>query len=74
MTDTKTRRNPVLMTVEDDQMAAMFASLTLNSQIERGAIVLGCDMEFTGMVSLVSRKDKLHAAEARTKALFVAAA
>ncbi len=69
MTDKKTRRNPVLMTVEDDQMPANFAAMTLNKQIERGSIVLACNTAFSGMVSLVAQKDKLKFPEARAKAL-----
>ncbi len=69
MTDKKTRRNPVLMTTEDDQMPANFAAMTLNKQIERGAIVLACNTAFGGMVSLVAQKDTLKFPEARAKAL-----
>lgn len=69
MTDKKTRRNPVLMTAEDDQLPAMFANLALQKQMERGAIVLACNMAFSGMIALVTKHDKLKGAEARTKAL-----
>ncbi|MEQ1690848.1 MAG: hypothetical protein ABMA00_06150 [Gemmatimonas sp.] len=69
MTDKKTRRNPVLMTADDDQLPPMFANLTLNKQIERGAVVLACNMAFSGMVALVTKKDKLKGAEARAKAV-----
>jgi hypothetical protein len=69
MTDKKTRRNPVLMTVEDDQMPANFAAMTLSKQIERGTTVLACNTAFGGMVSLVAQKDKLKFPEARAKAL-----
>ncbi len=69
LTDKKTRRNPVLMTVEDDQMPPTFASYALHKQIERGVVVLGCNMAFSNMVALVSKKDKLKGAEAREKAL-----
>jgi hypothetical protein len=69
MTDKKTTRNPVLMTAEQDQLPPMLANLTLNKQMERGAIVLACNMAFSSMVALVNRKDKLQGAEARAKAL-----
>lgn len=69
MTDKKTRRNPVMMTAEEDQLAPLFANLALTKQMERGAIVLACNMAFSGMVALVSKKDKLKGGEARTKAL-----
>lgn len=69
MTDKKTRRNPVLMNVADDKLPASFAAYNLQTQIERGAIVLACNIAFGGMVSLVAKKDKLNFGEARTKAL-----
>jgi hypothetical protein len=69
MTGKKTRRNPVLMTVEDDQMPASYAAIALHKQIERGTTVLGCNTAFGGMVALVAKKDKLPFPEARTKAL-----
>jgi len=69
MTGKKTRRNPVLMTVTDDQMPASYAAIALHKQIERGTTVLGCNTAFAGMVSLVARKDKLPFPEARSKAL-----
>ena len=69
MTDKKTRRNPVLMTAEDDQLPATFVGYTLPKQMERGAIVLGCNLAFAGMVSMVAKQDNLKNPEARAKAL-----
>lgn len=69
MTDEKTRRNPVLMTAEEDKLPAMLANLTLPKQMEAGAVVLACNMAFAQVVSMVSKKEKLQGAEARTKAL-----
>lgn len=69
LTDKKTRRNPVLMTAEDDQMPPTFASYALDKQMERGAIVLGCNMAFSSMIALVRKKDKLSGTEAREKTL-----
>ncbi|MBL0171980.1 MAG: hypothetical protein IPP90_14910 [Gemmatimonadaceae bacterium] len=69
MTDKKTRRNPVLMTAEDDKLPASFVGYTLPKQMERGAIVLGCNLAFAGMVAMVAKKDKLKNPEARAKAL-----
>lgn len=69
MTDKKTRRNPVLMTAEEDEMPPTFAALALSKQIERGVIVLACNTAFGGMVAMVAKKDKLPSAEARQKAL-----
>lgn len=69
LTDKKTRRNPVLMNAEEDKLPPSFASYNLQSQIERGVIVLACNLAFGGMVSLVAQKEKLKFPEARTKAL-----
>jgi hypothetical protein len=62
----KARKNPVLGTEGD---TSRFAALTLPKQMERGVIVLGCNMAFGQMVSLVAKADKLPAPEARKKAL-----
>lgn len=69
MTDKKTTRNPVLMTAEQDKMPPSYASMTLDKQMEQGTIVLGCNLAFFAMTSLVAKKDKVSNAEARTKAL-----
>ncbi len=69
ITDKRTKRNPVLMTVEEDKLPASFASLTLHKQIEGGAIVLGCNAAFGGMVAMVAKKEKLKFPEARARAL-----
>lgn len=45
------------------------SSFQLDKQIAAGAIVLGCNLAFGGVVSLVAKKDKLKMPEARTKAL-----
>ncbi len=67
--DNKTKRNPVLATVEEDKLPESFAAMALHKQIERGVIVLGCNAAFGGMVSLVAKKEKLTFGEARTQAL-----
>jgi hypothetical protein len=69
MTGKKTRRNPVLMTVEEDALPPNLGGITLQKQIEKGTIVLACNTAFGGMVGMVARKDKLPFGEARTKAL-----
>lgn len=69
LTEKKTRRNPVLMTAEDDQLPPTFASLALHKQMERGAVVLACNMAFNAMTSLVAKRDKLANPAAREKAL-----
>jgi len=68
-TDKKTRRNPVLMTAEDDKLPAFLAGYALHKQIERGTIVLACNLAFGGMVSTVAKEEKLKFPEAREKAL-----
>ena len=67
--DQKTKRNPVLVTVEEDKIPASFADMALHKQIERGVIVLGCNAAFGGMVQLLAKKEKLNFGEARTQAL-----
>ncbi len=69
MTDKKTRRNPVLMTAEDDELPPSFAVYALDKQMANGTIVVGCNMAFGQMVSIVRRQDKLDGAAARTRAL-----
>ena len=69
MTEKKTKRNPVLMTVEDDQLPASFGNYALHKQLERGVIVLACNIAFGGMVSTIAEQDKLPRPEARAKAL-----
>lgn len=69
MTDKKTKRNPVLMTVEEDKLPPSFADLALHKQIARGVIVLGCNAAFGGMVAMVAKEEKLKFPEAREKAL-----
>jgi hypothetical protein len=43
--------------------------LALDKQIERGAIVLGCNLAFGDVVESIQKKDKVSAAEARNTAL-----
>lgn len=69
MTDKKTKRNPVLMTVEDDKLSPRLAAYSLTKQIERGVIVLGCNLAFGGMVATVAKEEKLNMADARKQAL-----
>jgi hypothetical protein len=69
MTDKKIKRNPVLMTAEEDQLSPRLAAYALHKQIERGAVVLGCNLAFGGMVAMVAKEEKLPQSEARAKAL-----
>jgi hypothetical protein len=63
-------RNPALMTVEEDQLPARYANLTLPKQMAAGAIVLGCNMAFEQLVvGTIQKEDKLSPADAKAKAL-----
>lgn len=69
ITEAKTRRNPVLMTAEEDKLPPNFAAYALDKQMAARAVVIGCNMAFAQLVSIVRKHDKLDAAEARTKAV-----
>lgn len=65
--DGKTQKiNPVLAKPGAEGSGSPFQ---LDKQIAAGAIVLGCNLAFGGLVSLVAKKEKLKTPEARTKAL-----
>lgn len=67
--DGKTMKfNPVLPE-PGKQTPAGSASLMLDSQIAKGAVVLGCGLAFRAVVSLIQKQDKLDAAAARKKAM-----
>ncbi len=66
--DGKTMKyNPVLPTPGQDAPAS-FRPLMLDKQIENGAIALGCGLAYRSVVSMIQKKDKLDATEARKKA------
>ena len=65
MTDKATRRNPVLMTAEADALPPMLAASTLDRQMKQGTVVLGCNLAFGQMVSMVGKRDSSRGAEAR---------
>jgi hypothetical protein len=69
LTGKPTRRNIVNMTAEDDGLSPTFASYAIEKQIAAGTIVLGCNMAFSAMTSLVAKKDKLKGGAARERAL-----
>ncbi len=69
MTGKKTKRNPVLMDSDTDGLPASFARYSLDKQIEKGTIVLACNLAFNSMVSLVATKHKIRGNEARQQAL-----
>ncbi len=61
------RTNPVL--TAPDAAPGSGSPFALDRLIANGAIVLGCNLAFRAIVSLVEKRDKLPAAEARAKAL-----
>lgn len=61
------KHNPVLPAPGQD-VPASFRPLMLDKQIENGAIALGCGLAYRSVVSMIQKKDKLDAAEARKKA------
>lgn len=69
MTDKKTKRNPVLMNVEEDKLSPRLAGYALNKLIERGVVVLACNLAFGGMVATLAKKEKLNMADARKQAM-----
>lgn len=65
--DGKTMKlNPILAKPDATGSGSPFQ---LDKQIAGGAIVLGCNLAFGGIVSMIVKQDKLKMPEARTKAL-----
>ena len=60
--------NPVL-TPPAGKQGSTPPRLSLDKQIERGAIVLGCNLAFGDVVESIQKKDKVSASEARATAL-----
>jgi hypothetical protein len=58
--------NPIL---PDPEAKGPGSPYSIDKLIAAGAIVLGCNMAFRSVVSLVEKQDKLKPADARTKAL-----
>lgn len=69
MTDEPTTKNPVLTDPDATDAPAMFKDITLDAQMKSGTVVIGCDMAFGQMVSMVRRKHSVDSAEARRRAL-----
>lgn len=69
MNDKKAKRNPALATVEEDKIPPRLAGYALPKQIEHGVVVLGCNLAFGGMVSMIAKEEKLNMSDARQKAL-----
>lgn len=62
------RFNPVL-TPPPGEQGGVPARLTLDQQIARGAIVLGCNLAFGDVIESIQTKDRVSVAEARAIAL-----
>lgn len=69
VTEKRTDRNPVLMTATDDGLPPFLDNLTLRKQIDRGAIVLACDMAFGRLSRQYAAHAKVTPAEARAQML-----
>lgn len=64
-----TTKNPALLSGEADGVPAPFDQAALTKQMERGVIVLACNLAFADCVDLVARTDKVSPDEARKRAL-----
>lgn len=71
MTDEPTTNNPVLPPPAGESLPPMLSAITLDAQMKSGTIVIGCDMAFGQLVSMVRRKHSVSAEEARERALAV---
>jgi len=68
MTDEPTKKNPALLDVGDG-VPSTVASMALNKQLSRGAIVLACNLAFERCVSTVKRAGRLSDEAARAQAI-----
>jgi hypothetical protein len=68
LTQEPTDRNPVLLG-EKDGIAAPFDQASLTSQLSRGVVVLACNLALQDCVDLITKTDKIDAAEARKRAI-----
>ena len=64
-----TDRNPVLLSSTRNEVPAQFDAFALPKLIERGAIVLACDLAFQDCVALVQKSAGVGPEEARKRAL-----
>jgi hypothetical protein len=63
-----TDRNPVLLG-EKEGIPAPFNQATVTNQMSHGVVVLACNLALQDCVDLITREDKVDAAEARKRAL-----
>jgi hypothetical protein len=68
ITGKPTRTNPVLLD-EKDGIPEPFNNASLRKQLDRGVVVLACDLALQACVELIKRTDKVSDADARQKAI-----
>lgn len=68
LTGEATDRNPVLLG-EKEGIPAPFNQATVTNQMSHGVVVLACNLALQDCVDLITREDKVDAAEARKRAL-----
>ena len=68
LTGEATDRNPVLLG-EKDGIPAPFNQASLTNQLSHGVVVLACNLALQDCVDLITKTDKIDAAEARKRAL-----
>lgn len=68
LTGEPTKKNPVLLE-EKDGIPAPFNNAGLRKQLDRGVVVLACNLALEDCVGLIRNEDKVSAAEARKRAL-----
>ena len=68
LTGEATDRNPVLLG-EKEGIPAPFNQATVTNQMSHGVVVLACNLALQDCVDLITKEDKVDAAEARKRAL-----
>jgi hypothetical protein len=68
LTAEPTDKNPVLLD-EKDGIPAPFNNAGLRKQLDRGVIVLACNLALQDCVDMIAKKENLSAEEARKRAL-----
>jgi len=68
LTQEATDRNPVLLG-EKDGIPAPFNQASLTNQLSHGVVVLACNLALQDCVDLISKTDKIDAAQARKRAI-----
>jgi hypothetical protein len=68
LTGESTEKNPVLLG-EKDGIPAPFNNAGLQKQLDRGVIVLACNLALQDCADLIQQADKVNAAEAKKRAV-----